>query len=64
MLNVGALAACLLRGQAAVALRAKWDAVRMIPREWRKRTSIQRARRLTTGEVWRMLEGGWPRPGS
>jgi GT2 family glycosyltransferase len=64
VLNVGALAACLLRGQAAVALRAKWDAVRMIPREWRKRTSIQRARRLTTGEVWRMLEGGWPRPGS
>jgi GT2 family glycosyltransferase len=63
ILNLGALVACLLRGQAGVAVRAKCDALRMVPRAWRKRVSIQKTRRVTTGHVWRMLEGGWPGPG-
>jgi GT2 family glycosyltransferase len=63
ILNLGALGSCVRRGQSRIALKAKIDALRMIPTAWRKRRIIQRTRRVSTGQVWRMLERGWPGPG-
>lgn len=50
--------AFLLRRQGRVVLRAKWDAMRELPRVLRQRRLIQRQRRLGTIAVWRLLARG------
>ncbi|MGH8738210.1 MAG: glycosyltransferase family 2 protein [Burkholderiales bacterium] len=62
LLNIAAMFACLLRGQAIVVWKAKRDAIRWMPRVWRKRSLIQRMRRATARQVWKILERGWPGP--
>jgi GT2 family glycosyltransferase len=50
-----------LRGQGRVIMRAKRDALCDLPRMWRKRREIQRARRAPVGEIWRALDKRlWP----
>lgn len=44
------------RGQGLVILRAKWDAIKGIPKAWSKRQQVQRARRCSVGDIWRMLD--------
>jgi GT2 family glycosyltransferase len=62
LLNAGAILACLLRGQGGVALKAKLDALRGLPRALRKRAGIQRSRRVGAARIWGLLEKGWPGP--
>jgi hypothetical protein len=60
LLNAAAFFACLLQG--GVALNAKLAALRGLPLVWRKRSRVQRSRRVGTGHIWRLLERGWPGP--
>lgn len=57
---VGALVfACfLLRRQGSVILRAKWDAVRQLPRVLRQRREIQRTRTIRSRDLRRQLARG------
>lgn len=51
---VGAVLAC--RGQAAAFARAKWAALRGLPRAWRQRGSIQGGRVASTASILRALD--------
>lgn len=56
LMNLATVAWFALRGQGRVALCAKWDAIKGLPRMWRKRRSIQAARRASVMDIWRMLD--------
>ncbi|MBX9849334.1 MAG: glycosyltransferase family 2 protein [Hyphomonadaceae bacterium] len=45
-----------LRGQGAVILRAKRDALLGLPKMWRKRQQLQKTRVASIRDVWRMLD--------
>jgi GT2 family glycosyltransferase len=45
-----------MRGQGKVIWRAKWDAIKGIPKMWRRRRSIQADRRATITDIWRVLD--------
>lgn len=55
-LNLVSIVWFALRGQGAVILRAKRDAVLGLPKMWRKRQQIQQMRRVSIGTIWRMLD--------
>jgi GT2 family glycosyltransferase len=55
-LNLITIAWFVLRGQGAVILRAKRDALRGIPRMWRKRCEIRKHRVVSGGEIWKALD--------
>ena len=63
IINFAALLGCAMRGQGGIALKAKLHAVSGLGAAWRKRSSIQRQRRVSTSRIWGLLEGGWPGPG-
>jgi GT2 family glycosyltransferase len=44
-----------LRGQGRVILKAKWDAIKGIPKMWKKRQQIQKNRKASTLEIWHAL---------
>ncbi len=50
-----------LKGQGRVILRAKLDALKGIPRMWRKRRQIQARRRVSWQNIRRVLHSGFPR---
>lgn len=56
LLNLGALALFVLRGQARVALRAKADALAKLGAMWRKREAIQSARTIGAAALWQCLD--------
>jgi len=56
LLNVVTLIYFSFRGQGAVMLRAKRDAVKGIPSAWRKRRGIQARRRASVLDIWRALD--------
>jgi len=56
LLNVAFIVVLSLRGQAMPVLRAKWDAVKGLPRVWAKRTVIQNGRVASIGEIWRAMD--------
>lgn len=56
MVNVATIIRFALRGQGSTIVRAKWDAVKGIPRMWRKRKLIQASHSATTDEIWRVLD--------
>ena len=58
LLNLGAMLWFVLRGQGGVLLRAKWDAVRGLPRCWRQRAALQSRRRVSCWRLWRMMSHG------
>ena len=61
--NLAALVFFTLRGQAAVACRAKRDALFGLPACWRKRRAIQAGRSATVRAIWAMLDKRlWPQP--
>ena len=50
-----------LRGQGAVILKAKRDALCGLPRMWKKRRDIQKYRTASTVEIWKALDKSfWP----
>ncbi len=53
LLNLGAVLWYALRGQGITLLRAKWDALRGLPRCWRQRRVIQPRRRIS---AWRLRQ--------
>jgi GT2 family glycosyltransferase len=55
-LNLVTVACFSVRGQGKVILRAKWDAIKGIPRMWRKRCNIQTSRRASIMDIWRILD--------
>jgi GT2 family glycosyltransferase len=59
-INLAALGVLLLRGQGGIALRAKIDALRGLPRMLKKRRSIQAARRVAGGALLVHMARGWP----
>lgn len=56
LLNLVTLMRFTVRGQGRVILRAKWDAIKGLPRAWAKRKKIQANRVATVGEIWRVLD--------
>ncbi len=55
-MNLVTLVVFALRGQGRVILRAKWDAIKGLPKMWRKRQTIQSTRIATVREIWRYLD--------
>ena len=47
-----------LRGQGSVILRSKIEALRGVPRMWEKRRQIQKKRKASVRDVWRILDKG------
>jgi GT2 family glycosyltransferase len=60
--NLAATVRFTLRGQGRVILKAKWDAIKGLPRVWRQRREIQARRKASTREIWRVLEKGLFKP--
>jgi hypothetical protein len=56
LVNLLSMIWLVLRGQGGVILRAKGDAIRGLPKMWRKRQDIQRKRVASIGEIWRQLD--------
>lgn len=56
LLNLVSIIWFVLRGQGRVILRAKRDAIRGLPKMWRKRREIQKNRVTSIGEIWRQLD--------
>jgi GT2 family glycosyltransferase len=61
LLNVAALFMFASRGQGRVVLRAKCDAVRGLPRTWRKRQQVQATRKVGLASLWKILHKGFGR---
>ena len=49
-----------LKGRWRVILRAKWDAIRGLPKMWRKRREIQAKRVASAWEIRKIMDKGWP----
>ena len=45
-----------LRGQGRTILKAKWDALKGLPRMWRKRKMIQSQRKASLSSIWRAMD--------
>ena len=55
-LNLVSIVWFALRGQGAVILRSKRDALLGLPKMWRKRQQIQKARVASIRDIWRVLD--------
>ena len=55
-MNLVALAVFTWRGQSRVIWRAKWDALKGLPKMWRKRRLVQSNRIATVREMWRLMD--------
>lgn len=55
-MNLVALAVFTWRGQSRVIWRAKWDALKGLPKMWRKRRLVQSNRIATVREIWRLMD--------
>jgi GT2 family glycosyltransferase len=56
VLNLVSIIWFALRGQGAIIIRAKRDALSGVPRMWRKRKQIQKARVASIWGIWRVLD--------
>lgn len=55
-LNLASIIWFALCGQGAVILRAKRDALLGLPKMWRKRREIQRTRKASVADLWRVMD--------
>jgi GT2 family glycosyltransferase len=55
-LNLVSISWFTIRGQGAVILRSKRDALLGLPKMWRKRQQIQKARVASVRDIWRVLD--------
>jgi GT2 family glycosyltransferase len=60
LLNFVSVAYFVLRGQGRVILRAKRDALKGLPQMLQKRRRIQRDRKTSALDIWRVLDKRWP----
>ncbi|MBL8250141.1 MAG: glycosyltransferase family 2 protein [Candidatus Competibacter sp.] len=58
LLNLIEIVWLALRGQGGVALKAKWDALRGLPRCWRQRATVQAQRRISPRRLRGSMQGG------
>lgn len=58
--NLYMVARCALQGRWRVILKAKWDAIKGLPRMWKKRKEIQARRVAGAWEIWNVLDRGPP----
>jgi GT2 family glycosyltransferase len=56
LLNITALLRYALTGQFLVVWRAKYDAVRMLPKVWQKRSEIQKTRQVSLTDILKALD--------
>jgi len=56
LLNLASIIWFTFQGRGEVILKAKRDALLGLPKMWRKRQSIQKARVASIGEIWRHLD--------
>ena len=56
LLNLVFIAYLSMRGQGRLVARAKWDAVKGIPKAWAKRNAIQDARVASIAQIWRAMD--------
>lgn len=56
MMNVTMVVWFLARGQGRVILRAKWDAIKGLPKVWAERRQIQARRVAKVKDIWRVLD--------
>jgi len=56
VMNLVTIAWFTSRGQGKVILRAKWDAIKGLPRMWHKRREIQRRRVASVKDIWRAID--------
>lgn len=62
LMNIMAIARFSLTGQSGVIIRAKKDALLGVPRMWKKRRLVQRHRRVSVAQLWKIMEKRlWPR---
>ena len=59
--NLYIIARYALQGRWRVILKAKWDAIRGLPKMWNKRKAIQARRVVSAREIRKVMETGWPR---
>lgn len=59
MANFASLLVLTLRGQGKVGLRAKIDALKGLPKMWKKRKMIQSTRVASVMDIWRALSLKW-----
>lgn len=56
MMNVLMVVWLMARGQCRVILRAKWDAIKGLPKVWAERRGIQARRVAKVKDIWRVLD--------
>jgi len=56
LLNVFTVGWFVVHGQGRVILKAKWDALKGIPKMWRKRKHIQSNRTASIKDIWRAMD--------
>ena len=56
LMNLVTVIVFIAGGQSRVILRAKWDAVKGLPKMWEKRKQIQAARVASVRAIWRVLD--------
>jgi GT2 family glycosyltransferase len=59
LMNIVGIFVLFLRGQGAIALQAKYDAIKRLPDVWRDREKIQQSRKMTSLELWRSMSKGF-----
>ena len=59
LLNLGSVVWFALCGRGGVVLRAKWDAMRGLPRVWWQRQRIQKQRRVNGNDIRRAMTSNW-----
>ena len=57
-LNLATVAWFALQGRGRVILRAKWDALRGLPRAWRQRRAIQSQRKASVRQIYALMARG------
>lgn len=60
LLNIVSLIWLSLRGHTKAVFRAKWDAIKGLPKIWRKRQAIQSRRIASCGDLLRVMQRGFP----
>jgi GT2 family glycosyltransferase len=55
-MNLLSIMLLALRGQGRVALRSKWDAIRDLPKTWRKRQQNQVQRTISVLDIWKLVD--------
>lgn len=56
LLNIVSVVYFSMRGQGKLILAAKWDAIKGIPKMWRKRLKIQSVRKASVMNIWHILD--------